>query len=131
MDESNALYADPSNCETGYTEVAVEMSCHGKPPVYAEPDAKNEENIELNPIYDTSPADNDSQIYEKAKNLYEGTKIYEDPYQTVTGSSLYADPDIAKERASTEIKKFPRDRLRFLEKIGTGQFGEVCASRVS
>ncbi len=91
----------------GYIEVAVDPGLLSSVPNYAEPDTNPDpDDVELNPIY-------------------AGTQIYEDPYQTVTGSSLYADPHAEKERLSIEIKKFPREKLRFLEKIGEGQFGEV------
>ncbi len=115
--DDDVTYAAPDQhllndtAPVGYIEVSVEPGGSSHLPNYAEPDAKpeakaNPDTVELNPIY-------------------EGTRIYEDPYQTVTGSSLYADPHMDKERVSIEIRKFPREKLRFLEKIGEGQFGEV------
>ena len=126
MEEPDDYYSELAENNKGYAQVTVDTNSHDVAPVYAEPDTETAEDIELNPIYGLSSGDDDSQIYEKAKSLYERAKIYEDPYQNVTGSSLYADPDMVKERASFEVREFPRDRLRFLEKIGTGQFGEVC-----
>lgn len=125
MEEPDDYYSELAENNKGYAQVTVDTNSHDVAPVYAEPDTETAEDIELNPIYGLSSGDDDSQIYEKAKSLYERAKIYEDPYQNVTGSSLYADPDMVKERASFEVREFPRDRLRFLEKIGTGQFGEV------
>ena len=125
-EEPDDYYSELAENSTGYAQVTVDTNAHNIVPVYAEPDTQAAEDIEFNPIYGLSSDDDDSQIYEKAKSLYERAKIYEDPYQNVTGSSLYADPDMVKERVSFEIREFPRDRLRFLEKIGTGQFGEVC-----
>ena len=121
-------YSDMVQYESGYTQVTVDLNPHTIPPVYAEPDALAKESIEMNPIYEIAPAGEDAQIYERARNLYDGAKIYDDPYQNVTGSSLYADPDLVKERSSFKIRTFPRDKLHFLEKIGTGQFGEVCTN---
>ena len=121
--DHNSAHLDPIAHEGFYTKVTVETNHRDEAPVYA--DTKSKENVEVNPIYDVSAADDDAHIYERAKGLSERAKIYEDPYQNVTGSSLYADPDVVKERTSFEIRKFPRERLRFLEKIGTGQFGEV------
>ena len=103
-----STYAAPDEPGVGYTEVDVSPNNEDEIADYSVPDlGSQDDNVELNPIY-------------------EGAKIYEDPYQTVTGSSLYADPTVEKERRSIEIKKFPRSRLHFLEKIGAGQFGEVC-----
>ncbi|XP_065067872.1 discoidin domain-containing receptor 2-like isoform X2 [Rhopilema esculentum] len=105
INDSSNIYAAPDQGGVGYAEIFVDQEKEAES--YAEPDSPHDKkNVEMNPIY-------------------EGTRIYEDPYQTVTGSSLYADPDVEPQRKSIEIRKFPRDRLRFLEKIGTGQFGEV------
>ena len=115
LDEED-VYADPGDTTTldrsyGYSEVVVDSTLG----TYAEPDTptdSNENDIEINPIYQASP-------------IYESSSIYENPYSAVTGSSLYADPNATKERASVEIRQFPRNRLRFVEEIGAGQFGEV------
>eukprot|EP00794_Sanderia_malayensis_P015979 gene15979-17589_t len=112
--DDDVIYTAPDQdvSHVGYVEVTVDAEKSS--PNYAEPDAKPDSNtIELNPIY-------------------EGTRIYEDPYQTVTGSSLYANPNMDKDKLSAvEIKKFPREKLRFIEKIGEGQFGEVHICEVN
>ena len=100
----------------GCTKASVQMN---RLPIYAEPDAENQ-NVELNPIYCGFQGGKDALLYEKLKSLDEVAKIYEDPHQC-----LYADPNIAKEQALSDVRKFPRDKLLFLEKVGTGQFGEV------
>lgn len=80
-----------------------------KPPPsgYAEPiDAvsqNNNEDLIQNPIYE---------------------EIYSEPFQGVSGTSLYANPTDELARADT-IVEFPRAKLKFKEKIGDGQFGEV------
>ena len=55
--------------------------------------------------------------------IYAGSQIYENPYQAVTASSIYADPGVIS--SSVKIREFPRNKLNLLEKIGEGQFGEV------
>ena len=57
--------------------------------------------------------------------IYAGSQIYESPYQAVTVSSFYADPNVISHSGSINIPEFPRSKLRFLEQIGEGQFGEV------
>ena len=57
--------------------------------------------------------------------IYAGSQIYENPYQAVTGSSLYADPSIIGEHTIVRIPEFPRHLLNYVEKIGEGQFGQV------
>ena len=64
------------------------------------------------------------QSYTK-EPIYAGSQIYDNPYQAVTGSSLYADPAKMTHSGPLEVPEFPRSALRFLEKIGEGQFGEV------
>lgn len=57
--------------------------------------------------------------------IYE--EVYSEPYQGVSGTSLYCNPDEDlnfRPRLDT-YKDFPRHKLHFREKIGDGQFGEV------
>lgn len=57
--------------------------------------------------------------------IYE--EVYSEPYQGVSGTSLYCNPDEDlnfRPRLDT-FKDFPRHKLHFREKIGDGQFGEV------
>lgn len=48
--------------------------------------------------------------------------------QGVSGNTTYAVPnvDLLNHEEGLAICEFPRHRLRFLEKLGEGQFGEVC-----
>ena len=48
-------------------------------------------------------------------------------FQGVSGNSAYAAPNtdlLWKEDLA--VIEFPREHLKFLEKLGEGQFGEVC-----
>ena len=63
--------------------------------------------------------------------IYAGSQLYENPYLTVIGSSIYADPSIVGQSGPVKIPEFPRGALRFLEKIGEGQFGEVHICEVN
>ena len=89
--------------------VELPVSHVSNPPIsgYAEPiDAVNlnkNGNLLQNPIYE---------------------EIYSEPFQGVSGTSLYANPSDELARADT-ISEFPRKKLKFKEKIGDGQFGEV------
>ena len=80
-----------------------------RPPItgYVEPiDAVNKNNPDelfQNPVYE---------------------EVYSEPFQGVSGTSLYANPSDELARADT-ITEFPREKLKFREKIGDGQFGEV------
>lgn len=129
--------------------------------VYAAPIINKTDNTEVTTGYDAShlysqahPVKNsqDSNIYAPPVNysqpdtvrrsnqlierepIYAGSQIYENPYQSVTASSIYADPGYAdpgviSSSVSVKIREFPRNKLNLLEKIGEGQFGEVhiCA----
>lgn len=52
-------------------------------------------------------------------------EIYAEPYQGVSGTSLYANPSTDLKVKHDNFKEFPREKLIFKEKIGDGQFGEV------
>lgn len=50
--------------------------------------------------------------------------------QGVTGSNTYAIPAVTMDLLSGKdvaVEEFPRKLLTFKEKLGEGQFGEVCA----
>lgn len=57
--------------------------------------------------------------------IYE--EVYSEPYQGVSGTSLYCNPDeeLGMRPRQDSFKDFPRSKLYFREKIGDGQFGEV------
>lgn len=57
--------------------------------------------------------------------IYE--EVYSEPYQGVSGTSLYCNPadDLNMRTRQDSFKDFPRQKLYFREKIGDGQFGEV------
>ena len=57
--------------------------------------------------------------------IYE--EVYSEPYQGVSGTSLYCNPDDDLNMRSRQdsFKDFPRHKLYFKQKIGDGQFGEV------
>ena len=57
--------------------------------------------------------------------IYE--QVYSEPYQGVSGTSLYCNPDdeLNMRPRQDSFKDFPRKKLHFREKIGDGQFGEV------
>jgi len=57
--------------------------------------------------------------------IYE--EVYSEPYQGVSGTSLYCNPDedLNIRPRQDSFKDFPRHKLHFKEKIGDGQFGEV------
>lgn len=62
--------------------------------------------------------------------IYE--EIYSEPFQGVSGTSLYCNPDEElnfRPRLDT-FKELPRHKLHFKEKIGDGQFGEVHIGEV-
>ena len=49
--------------------------------------------------------------------------------QGVSGNNVYAVPgNLDLVDSDPDIIEFPRDNLRFVEKLGEGQFGEVSAS---
>lgn len=52
-------------------------------------------------------------------------EIYAEPYQGVSGTSLYANPTTDLKVKHDTFMEFPREKLVFKEKIGDGQFGEV------
>lgn len=54
--------------------------------------------------------------------------------QGVTGSNTYAIPTLVMDLLSGKdigVEEFPRKLLTFKEKLGEGQFGEVCACHLS
>lgn len=57
--------------------------------------------------------------------IYE--EVYSEPYQGVSGTSLYCNPDEepGMRPRQDSFRDFPRSKLYFREKIGDGQFGEV------
>ena len=112
--KSDVRYAEPDTCgklpSTYYAELNEpeknkypEKGQDG----YAEPiDVLKTANTFPNPVYE---------------------EVYADPYQGVSGTSLYANPN---ETLDFRLRKesfieFPRHKLQFQEKIGDGQFGEV------
>lgn len=101
-------YAEP---DTPLDKSPRRVDFPGKPNIvsgYAEPvDA-------ISPSLTTFP----NPIYEE---------VYSEPYQGVSGTSLYCNPDedLNMRPRQDSFKDFPRHKLHFREKIGDGQFGEV------
>ena len=110
------VYAEPFISKPAYTGKTANHSPYnsriskesGQAVNYSEPNLKT----------------SNEQCYTK-EPIYAGSQIYDNPYQAVSGSSLYADPTIMTHSGPFKVPEFPRVALRFLEKIGEGQFGEV------
>ena len=112
LENTEATFEDPKDLRpTPPKDVRYATPGNGpvkmSPDGYAEPvDVIKQADVFRNPVYE---------------------EVYADPYQGVSGTSLYADPNdaINSRRRLDSILEFPREKLHFREKIGDGQFGEV------
>ena len=83
-------------------------------------------------IVNLPPAPNKLNLYEPPSpktdpTFYAASDIIQMPnIQGVSGNNVYAvpNPDLLT-RDDYSIMEFPRDHLKFIEKLGEGQFGEV------
>lgn len=106
---------------------------------YAEPDSPCEKNSLIpnspQPRVVSGYADPIDVISPTSLNTFPNPiyeEIYSEPFQGVTGTSMYCNPDEElnfRPRLDT-LKELPRNRLHFKEKIGDGQFGEVYIGEV-
>jgi len=77
-------------------------------------------------IHSCTPAHN---TYAPTAVPYTVTDMAVTSIQGVSGNNVYAVPgNLDLVDSDPDIIEFPRDNLRFVEKLGEGQFGEVSAS---
>lgn len=112
----SSIYTAPLITQSNYTEVTTDDS----PQISRFKKAGDE----FANYSEPSTVNGSAQCVPK-EPIYAGSQIYENPYQAVTGSSYYADPGLFTHKGPVNVPEFPRDKLRFVEKIGEGQFGEV------
>ena len=110
------VYAAPLISRPKQGKMATEDSLYAN-------DKLNQASNYLEP--DVDNAKEPKEHYYSKEPIYAGSQIYDNPYQAVTASSIYADPTTMNHNGTLRLPEFPRNALRFLEKIGEGQFGEV------
>ena len=142
---SEAIYAEPTSPllppnspKPPIPPRASQADCQGTPNAsdggYAEPDSPTVSSP-AKPAVQCGYAEPFDVISPDPANIFSNPiyeEVYAEPYQGVSGTSLYSNPNDElnfRHRLDT-LKDFPRRKLQFREKIGDGQFGEVHIGEV-